>query len=117
MCECNGVLTRGGNRYFITFINDCSRGTYVYLMNQLWKIKKKREIKFFVVIEVASMFLLNLMHTAKNMALSINKVPLIANGLLERKNRTSVDMINAMNAKLSSNFWGEALHTACHVHK
>jgi len=32
ICEMNGTLTRGGKRYFITFINDCSRYTYVYLM-------------------------------------------------------------------------------------
>ena len=40
------------------------------------------------------------------------------NGIAERKNRTLVEMINAMilNAKLSFNLWGEALLTACHVH-
>jgi hypothetical protein len=32
ICELNGILTRGGNIYFITFIDDCSRYTYVYLM-------------------------------------------------------------------------------------
>jgi len=32
VCELNGVLTRGGNRYFITFTDDFSRHTYVYLM-------------------------------------------------------------------------------------
>ena len=32
ICELNGILNRGGNRYFITFIDDCSRYTYVYLM-------------------------------------------------------------------------------------
>ena len=32
ICELNGVLTRGGKRYFITFIDDFSRYTYVYLM-------------------------------------------------------------------------------------
>ena len=32
ICELNGILTRGGNRYFITFIDDHSRYTYVYLM-------------------------------------------------------------------------------------
>ena len=31
VCELNGVLTRGGKRYFITFIDDFSRFTYVYL--------------------------------------------------------------------------------------
>ena len=28
----NNVLTRGGKRYFITFIDEFSRYTYVYLM-------------------------------------------------------------------------------------
>jgi len=39
------------------------------------------------------------------------------NGLVERKNRTLVDMINAMlmNAHLPHNLWGEALLTACHI--
>lgn len=32
LCEFNGMLTRGGNRYFITFIDDCSRFTHVYLI-------------------------------------------------------------------------------------
>jgi hypothetical protein len=32
ICELNGIFTRGGNIYFITFIDDCSRYTYVYLM-------------------------------------------------------------------------------------
>ena len=32
ICELNGILTRGGNKYFITFIDDASRYTYVYLM-------------------------------------------------------------------------------------
>ena len=31
LCELNGMLTRGGNRYFLTFIDDCSRFTYVFL--------------------------------------------------------------------------------------
>jgi transposase InsO family protein len=28
----NGELTKGGKRYFITFIDDCTRFCYVYLM-------------------------------------------------------------------------------------
>ena len=31
-CELNGILTKGDKRYFITFIDDFSRFTYVYLM-------------------------------------------------------------------------------------
>ena len=38
--------------------------------------------------------------------------------LQKEKNRTIVEMINAMilNAKLSFNLWAEALLTACHAH-
>ena len=35
ICEYNDVLTRGGKRYFITFIDDCSRYTYVYLFRTI----------------------------------------------------------------------------------
>ena len=31
-CELNGILTKRDKRYFITFIDDFSRFTYVYLM-------------------------------------------------------------------------------------
>ena len=32
ICELNDILTRGGNIYFITFIDDFSRYTYVYFL-------------------------------------------------------------------------------------
>jgi hypothetical protein len=32
LCEMNGLLTRGGKRYFITFIDDASRYCYIYLL-------------------------------------------------------------------------------------
>ena len=32
ICELDGTLTRNEHRYFITFINDCSDFTYIYLM-------------------------------------------------------------------------------------
>jgi hypothetical protein len=32
LCEMNGVLTKGGKRYFMTLINDASRFCYVYLL-------------------------------------------------------------------------------------
>jgi transposase InsO family protein len=32
VCEMNGILTKGGKRYFITFIDDCTKFCYVYLM-------------------------------------------------------------------------------------
>jgi hypothetical protein len=32
LCEMNGVLTKGRKRYFMTFIDDCTRFCYVYLL-------------------------------------------------------------------------------------
>jgi hypothetical protein len=32
LCEMNGLLTRGGKRYFMTFIDDASRFCYIYLL-------------------------------------------------------------------------------------
>ena len=34
ICEFEGILTRGGNRYFTTFIDDFSKYSYVYLMKK-----------------------------------------------------------------------------------
>ena len=33
ICDSSDVLTRGGKRYFITFIDDFSKYCYVYLVN------------------------------------------------------------------------------------
>ena len=32
ICDLSNTMTRGGKYYFITFIDDCSRYTYVYLL-------------------------------------------------------------------------------------
>jgi len=37
ICELNDILTRGGNMYFITFIDDCSKYTYVYLIKHKYQ--------------------------------------------------------------------------------
>ena len=73
ICEFNGVLTRGGKRYFITFIDDCSKFTYVYLLSnkdeafecfKRYKAEvenqKGRKLNAFVVIEVVNIFHMNL---------------------------------------------------------
>ena len=32
LCELNDMLTKGDNKYFLTFIDDCSKFTYVFLL-------------------------------------------------------------------------------------
>jgi hypothetical protein len=134
ICELNGILTRGGNRYFITFIDDCSRCTYVYLMRSKDKAfnnficyksivenQMEKKIKIFRSDRGGEYFLTEfILYCEENGIIHQRSEPYTPqqNGLVERKNRTLVEMINAMilNAKLSYNLWGEALLTACHVH-
>ena len=33
LCEMNGVLTKGGKRYFMTLIDDSTRYCYVYMLS------------------------------------------------------------------------------------
>jgi hypothetical protein len=32
LCEMNGVLTKGGKKFFMTLIDDCIRFCYIYLL-------------------------------------------------------------------------------------
>ena len=133
ICELNGILTRGGNRYFITFIDDSSRFTYVYLLknkdaafnvfkvykseveNQLGKkikiIRSDRGGEYFSNEFIVFCEDHGIIHEC-----SAPRTP-EQNGLAERKNRTFLEMINAMllNAELPFNLWGEALLAACHI--
>ena len=134
ICELNGILTRGGKRYFITFVDDHSRYTYVYLMRtkdeafEMFKrykseVENQKEKKVKVLRsdrggeyfpEEFSKF------CEEHGIIHQTSAPYTPqqNGLAERKNRTLVDMVNAMiiHSKLPFNLWGEALLTACHVH-
>ena len=44
VCDSNDVLTRGGKRYFITFIDDFSKYCYVYLINHKHEFFEKFKI-------------------------------------------------------------------------
>jgi hypothetical protein len=124
ICEMNDALTEGGQRYFMTIIDDASRYCYVYLLktkdaalnyfktykteveNQLEKkIKRFRsnrggeyfsnEFDLFYVEH-------DIMH---------ERTPPYSpqsNGVAERKNRTLTDLVNSMlkTAGLSNAWWG-----------
>ena len=134
VCELNGVLTRGGKRYFIIFIDDFSRFTYLYLMRnkdesfdmfKRYKIeienKKDRKIKILRSDRGGEYFPNDFFTFCEEHGIiHQSSAPYTPqqNGLAGRKNRTLVDMVNDMilNAGLPFNLWGEALLTACHVH-
>ena len=46
LCEINGELTKGGKRYFMTFIDDYTRFCYVYLLKS-----KDEALHYFKVIK------------------------------------------------------------------
>ncbi|KAH9722428.1 hypothetical protein KPL70_006731 [Citrus sinensis] len=134
ICEYNGILTRGGKRYFITFIDDCSRYTYVYLLRtkseafdkfKIFKAEvenqKDKKIKMVRSDRSGEYFSIEFNNYCEEVGIIHQRsAPFTPqqNGLAERKNMIFTDMINSMilNAKLPNNLWGEALLTACHIH-
>ena len=134
VCELNDVLTRGGKRYFITFIDDFSRFIYACLMinkdesfDMFKRYKtevenqKNRKIKILRSDKGGEYFPNDFSTFYKEYDIiyqSSASYTLQQNGLARIKNRTLVDMVNAMtlSAKLPFNLWEETLLIACHVH-
>jgi transposase InsO family protein len=121
ICEINGILTRGGKRYFITFINDYSRLTYVYLLRtkdeafekfkefkKMIENKKERQIKVLRSDRGEKYFSKEFSTFCEENRIIHQMITSYTpqhNRLAKRKNRTLVDMVNAMllNAKLPNN--------------
>jgi hypothetical protein len=134
ICEINGMLTRGGKRYFITFIDDYSRLTYVYLLRtkdeafekfkefkKMVENQKKRQIKILRSDRSGEYFSKEFfIFYEENRIIHQMTAPYAPqhNGLVEGKNKILVDMVNVMllNANLPNNLWVKALLTTCHIH-
>jgi hypothetical protein len=133
ICEMNGILTKGGKRYFITFIDDCTRFCYVYLMKT-----KYEALHYFKIykVEVENQLEKKIKRLRSNRGgeyfsnefsefcavhgIIHERTPLYSpqsNGITERKNRTLTNLVNAMleTAGLSKEWWGEAILTASHA--
>lgn len=121
-----GILTRGGNHYFITFIGNFFKYSYVFLMKHkseafekfiifLKEVENKtsKKIKGFKVIGVWNMVLLiliilfNLMILYKVIALYSPS----SKGAVRRKNKTLIYLVNLMLISFSAPkmFYGEAV--------
>jgi len=120
ICKINGMLTRGEKRYSISFIDDYSRFTYIYLLRtkdeafgkfkefkKMVENQKKRQIKVLRSDRGGEYFSEFSTFCEENGIIHQMTAPYTPqhNGLVERKNRTLVDMVNAMllNAKLPNN--------------
>ena len=133
LCEMNGVLTKGGKRYFMTLIDDATRFCYVYLLRtkdealDYFKIYKaevenqlERKIKRLRSDRGGEYFPKIFDEFCEEHGIIHERTPPYSpqsNGVAERKNRTLTDLVNSMlaTAGLSKAWWGEALLTSCHV--
>jgi transposase InsO family protein len=129
----NGELTKGGKRYFMTFIDDCTRFCYVYLLKSkdealhYFKIYKaevenqlERKIKRLLSHRGGEYFSNDFSEfCAEHGIIHERTLPYSpqSNGIAERKNRTLTDLVNDMldTAGLSKEWWGEAILAACQV--
>ena len=123
ICDLKFVQTRGGKKYFITFIDDCTRFCYVYLLrgkdeaievfkhhknevkNQLGK--RIKAIRSDRGGEYESPFM---EFCSKHGIIHQKTTPYSpqSNGIAERKNQTLKEMMNAMliSSGLPQNLWG-----------
>ena len=123
------TMTRGGKKFYVTFIDDYSRFTGVYL------IKNKDEafdIFLSYKVEVEN----QLDRKIKRVRYDREYIPLNdycekegiihevtppyspeSNGVAERKNKTLKEMMNSIlvSASTLDNLWGEAILSACHL--
>jgi transposase InsO family protein len=122
--EMNGVLTEGGQRYFMTMIDGASRYCYVYLLKtkdealNYFKTYKaevenqlKKKIKCFRFDHGGEYF-------SNEFDLFCVEYDIVhkrtspyspqSNGVIERKNHTFTDLVNSMldTAELSKAWWG-----------
>ena len=129
ICDLKLVQTRGGNKYFITFVDDSTKYCYVYLLKS-----KGEAIEKFVLYKNEVENQLNrkikVLRSDRGGEYESPFVDLCAqhgiihettapyspqsNRVAERKNRTLKEMMNAMliSSGLPQNMWGEAILSA-----
>jgi hypothetical protein len=123
ICEMNGVLTEGGQRYFVTMIDDAFRDCYVYLLktkdetlNCLKTYKAEvenqleKKIKRFISDRCGEYFSNEFDLFCVEHGVIHERTPLYSpqsNGVVKRKNRTLTDLVNSMldTAGLSKAWW------------
>ena len=125
------VPSHGGNKYFITFIDDFSRKTWVYFLK--YKSEACGVFKSFkTYVEKQSGYLIKTLRTDRGTEFTVCDNFLVdhgikhqmtarytpqQNGVAERKNRTVMDMVRSMmKAKdMPKEFWAEAVACAVYV--
>jgi transposase InsO family protein len=112
VCDMNGILTKNGKRYFITFVDDCTKFCYVYLMKtkdealHYFKIYKaevenqiEKKVKRLRSDRGGEYFSNDFSEFCAVHGIIHERTPPYSpqsNGIAERKNRTLTDLVNAM---------------------
>ena len=130
ICEFEGHLTCGGNRYFITFIDDFSKYSYVYLMKNksdafenlsifLKQVdntfdKKVKRFRTDRGNEYDTLSLNNYIQSLGVVHETTAPYSPSSNGVVERKNKTLINLTNAMLVSFGAPkyFCGEVVLTA-----
>ncbi|KAI3728565.1 hypothetical protein L6452_17203 [Arctium lappa] len=129
VCDLKSIPTRGGNKYFVTFIDDSTKYCYVYLLKNkdeaidkfvLYKYEVENQLNKKIKVvrsdkggEYVSPFAEFCSNNGIRHEFTAPYSPQ-QNGMAERKNRTLKEMVNAMliSSGLSQNMWGEAILSA-----
>ena len=130
LCDFKSTPTRGGKNYYISFIDDCSKFCYVYLINskdealnmfKIYKAEVENQLDKRIKIlrsdrggEYESNEFAEFCSTHGIIHQTTAPYTPMQNGVAERKNRTLKNMINSMliNSGAPHNLWGEALLAA-----
>ena len=123
-------MTRGGKKFYVTFIDDYSRFTRVYLLRNKdeafdmflsykAKVENQLDRKIKRIRSDRGGEYIPLNDYCENEGI-IHKTPpysLKLNGIAERKNRTLKEMINSLlvSALTPDNLWGEAILSVYHL--
>ena len=126
-------MTRSGKKYYITFIDDYTRHTKLYLLRHKDEeyemfLKYKTEVENQLGKKIKRLrtdrggeYESNPFNSFCEEYRIIHETTLPyspkSNGVAERKNRTLKDMMNSILVSFGAalNLWGEAIISACHI--
>ncbi|TQE08632.1 hypothetical protein C1H46_005724 [Malus baccata] len=130
LCDFKSTPTRGGKNYYISFIDDCRKYCYVYLIHskdealnmfKTFKAEAENQLDKRIKVlrldrggEYESNDFAEFCSTHGIIHQTATPYTPQQNGVAERKNRTLKDMINSMLNSFGAphNLWGEALFAA-----
>ena len=132
VCD-SGRISRGGNKYFVTFIDDQSKYCYLYLIKTKDEVLNKFKI-YKTEVENQQEKKIKIIRSDRGGEYTSNELTNFcedhgiihevtapyspqSNGVAERKNRTLMNMVNSMliSSGVPENLWGEALVSVCHI--